>query len=93
MTATRAPKIAILGGGISGLACAYRLLGLAQKDPPGVDLTLFEAGERLGGTIETEQRDEKKAVKDSYKDYNRRVDGSIDDSERFEEAATRMTSH
>lgn len=40
-------KIAIVGGGISGLTAAYRLHRL------GVPCTLFEAGSRLGGIVET----------------------------------------
>jgi oxygen-dependent protoporphyrinogen oxidase len=43
-----APKrIAIAGGGISGLATAYQLAC------DGVEFTLFEASERLGGIVET----------------------------------------
>jgi protoporphyrinogen/coproporphyrinogen III oxidase len=43
-----APKrIAIAGGGISGLATAYQL----ARD--GVECTLFEASDRLGGIVET----------------------------------------
>ena len=43
--------IAIVGGGIAGLATAYQL----ARD--GVDFTLFEASERLGGIVETVHRD------------------------------------
>jgi protoporphyrinogen/coproporphyrinogen III oxidase len=39
--------IAIVGGGISGLATAYQLAC------DGIEFTLFEASERLGGTVET----------------------------------------
>lgn len=48
----RAKRIVIVGGGISGLAAAHRLheLGCDQ-------VTLFEAGPRLGGTIQTDRRD------------------------------------
>jgi protoporphyrinogen/coproporphyrinogen III oxidase len=43
-----APKrIAIAGGGISGLATAYQLAC------DGVEFTLFEASDRLGGIVET----------------------------------------
>ncbi len=47
-------RVAIIGGGISGLATAHRLLelGLDQSN-----ITLFEASGRLGGTIETGHRD------------------------------------
>jgi oxygen-dependent protoporphyrinogen oxidase len=43
--------VVIIGGGISGLAAAHRL-GEQQ-----VHVTLLEASPRLGGTIQTEQRD------------------------------------
>jgi protoporphyrinogen/coproporphyrinogen III oxidase len=46
-------RIAIIGGGISGLAAAHRLIEL--KNP--VQITLLEASSRLGGTIETVNRD------------------------------------
>ncbi len=41
-------SIAIVGGGISGLAAAYEL-----AHTPGIGVTLFEASDRLGGTVET----------------------------------------
>lgn len=37
------PRVAIIGGGITGLTAAYRL---SQQ---GVDVTIFEASDRLGG--------------------------------------------
>lgn len=43
-------RIAIVGGGIAGLAAAYEL---AQKDAPAVEVVLFEASPRLGGIVET----------------------------------------
>ena len=43
------PRIAIIGGGISGLAAAHRLTELL----PNASLTLFEASNRLGGVLET----------------------------------------
>jgi protoporphyrinogen/coproporphyrinogen III oxidase len=47
-----APKrIAIVGGGISGVATAYQLAC------DGVEYTLFEASDRLGGIVETVRRD------------------------------------
>src|SRR5437016_3938485 len=49
-------KIAIIGGGISGLACVYRLLELKQQSSD-FEVMLFEAGARLGGTIETQKKD------------------------------------
>ncbi len=42
-------RVAVVGGGISGLSAAYRLMELA----PQCRLTLLEAQERLGGVIHT----------------------------------------
>jgi oxygen-dependent protoporphyrinogen oxidase len=47
------PCIAIIGGGISALAAAHRLLELL----PDARLSLFEASNRLGGVLETVERD------------------------------------
>lgn len=44
-------RIAVVGGGISGLAAAHRLRQLAPK----VQLSLFEASGRLGGPLHTAQ--------------------------------------
>jgi len=44
-------RIAVVGGGISGLACAYFL----QRGAPDADITLIEQDNRLGGKILTEQ--------------------------------------
>ena len=44
-------KIAIVGGGISGLTAAYLLL----NRKPDLDVTVFEADDRPGGKIWTEQ--------------------------------------
>jgi protoporphyrinogen/coproporphyrinogen III oxidase len=46
---TTPPRIAVIGGGISGLAAAHRL----RKLLPRAELRLFEAGERLGGPLHT----------------------------------------
>ena len=45
------PQVVVIGGGISGLACAYRLWQL------GVPVTLLEADERVGGLIGTVEQD------------------------------------
>lgn len=45
------PKVAIVGAGITGLSCARHL----QK--AGVPFHLFEAEDRVGGRVRTEQRD------------------------------------
>jgi len=46
-------RVAVIGGGISGLAAAHRLTELQ----PQTQVTLFEAGSRLGGVLQTIQRD------------------------------------
>lgn len=46
-------KIVIIGGGISGLAAAHRVL----EFNPAAQVTILEASDRLGGTIQTEHRD------------------------------------
>ncbi len=51
------PKIVVIGGGISGLSCAHRLIELRNKTGKNFDILLLEAGARLGGMIETEKRD------------------------------------
>jgi protoporphyrinogen/coproporphyrinogen III oxidase len=43
-------RIAIIGGGIAGLACAYEL-ELARRAGEAVEYELFEAGSRLGGVV------------------------------------------
>jgi oxygen-dependent protoporphyrinogen oxidase len=45
------PKVVIVGGGISGLALAYRL----QSLHPALEVTVLEKGDRAGGKIWTEQ--------------------------------------
>jgi oxygen-dependent protoporphyrinogen oxidase len=50
-------RIAIVGGGIAGLSAAYQLEGLhAQNGTAHCACTLFEAGPRLGGIVETKRR-------------------------------------
>jgi protoporphyrinogen oxidase len=44
-------KLAVVGGGIAGLAAAHRAVELARERGQRLDLALFEAGDRLGGTI------------------------------------------
>lgn len=46
-------RVVIIGGGISGLAAAHRLIELN----PSLDLTLIEASARLGGTVRTDERE------------------------------------
>ena len=46
-------RVVIIGGGISGLAAAHRLL---ERDA-AIDLTLLESSSRLGGIVRTDERD------------------------------------
>jgi oxygen-dependent protoporphyrinogen oxidase len=50
-------KLAIVGGGITGLSAAHRAVELARERGIPLELTLVEARDRLGGTIETERAD------------------------------------
>ena len=50
-------RLAIVGGGISGLAAAHRAVELAREQGRALDLTLLEGADRLGGAIRTERRD------------------------------------
>jgi oxygen-dependent protoporphyrinogen oxidase len=45
------PPVVVIGGGISGLSCAYRLFQL------GVPVTVLESEERVGGLIGTVEQD------------------------------------
>ena len=46
-------SVAVIGGGISGLAAAYRLVTSGQD----LDVTLLEASDRTGGILRTEEVD------------------------------------
>jgi protoporphyrinogen/coproporphyrinogen III oxidase len=49
-------RVVVVGGGISGLAAAHRLVELS-KETQSIHVTLIEASGRLGGTIQTQYRD------------------------------------
>lgn len=49
-------RIAVIGGGIAGLAAAYEL-ALLQKSGVAIDFVLMEASSRLGGIVETVRQD------------------------------------
>ncbi|HSE95739.1 MAG TPA: protoporphyrinogen oxidase [Methylomirabilota bacterium] len=51
------PRLAVVGGGIAGLAAAHRLTEAAAVDGQPLTLTLLEASDRLGGTIRSERAD------------------------------------
>ncbi len=43
------PRVAIIGGGVTGLTVAYRL----TRTDPSIDVTVFERGSRPGGKLRT----------------------------------------
>jgi len=50
-------QVAVVGGGIAGLAAAHRLVELSREQERSVRVTLLEGGPRLGGSIGTERVD------------------------------------
>jgi oxygen-dependent protoporphyrinogen oxidase len=50
-------RVVIIGGGITGLAAAHRLLERSHESGKRVDLTVLEAGSRPGGIVQTRERD------------------------------------
>ncbi|HYE64244.1 MAG TPA: protoporphyrinogen oxidase [Pyrinomonadaceae bacterium] len=50
-------RVAIIGGGISGLAAAHRLLERSSPSGGSPEVLLLEAGPRLGGIIRTHRRE------------------------------------
>ena len=48
-------RIAVVGGGIAGLAAAHRLLELRNAQASDLEILLLEASHRLGGCIATER--------------------------------------
>lgn len=53
----RARKIAVLGGGITGLSAAFYLAKGAAERGEALELTVLEGSERLGGRVNTLRRD------------------------------------
>lgn len=48
-------RIAVVGGGLSGLAAAHRLLELSELQNRPLDLSVFEASSRTGGVMGTQR--------------------------------------
>ena len=46
-------KVTIIGAGISGLACAHRLLELSKEKGTALELNILDAGAKAGGTLST----------------------------------------
>ncbi len=57
MTASTPYRVVIIGGGITGLAAAHRLVELSRESKRPFDIKLLEASSRVGGVIETHSRD------------------------------------
>jgi oxygen-dependent protoporphyrinogen oxidase len=49
--------IVIIGGGITGLAAAHRILERNHDAGEQIEVTLLEAGSRIGGIVQTRERD------------------------------------
>ncbi len=56
MADPRARKVAVVGGGIAGLATAYELTKQAREQKLSLSVDLFESRDRLGGVILTERQ-------------------------------------
>ncbi len=50
-------RVVIIGGGITGLAAAHRLLERSHASGKQVDLVILEASGRTGGIVQTRERD------------------------------------
>lgn len=50
-------RVVIIGGGITGLAAAHRVLERSREAGQPVDLTILEGGPRVGGIVQTHERD------------------------------------
>lgn len=48
-------SVAVIGGGVSGLAVAYELMHRAERLPHDLDLRCFEASDRAGGNIRSDR--------------------------------------
>jgi cyclopropane-fatty-acyl-phospholipid synthase len=77
-----AQRIAIIGGGVSGLAAAWHLH--TQSDPNSVDVHIFESEARLGGHAHTLTLDTEKFTSREYTNGTAAV-AADDDNARDEE--------
>ncbi|HUS09649.1 MAG TPA: protoporphyrinogen oxidase, partial [Pyrinomonadaceae bacterium] len=50
-------RVVIIGGGITGLAAAHRVLELTRESSQKTALTILESSNRVGGIVETHARD------------------------------------
>jgi oxygen-dependent protoporphyrinogen oxidase len=54
---SKVPRVAVLGGGITGLAAAYRMRELATAHEIPLETVLLESSGRVGGALETIRAD------------------------------------
>ncbi len=50
-------RVVVIGGGISGLTAAHRILERSQESGHQIEVTLLEAAPSVGGIVKTEERD------------------------------------
>ena len=50
-------RVTIIGAGVSGLACAHRLLELSKGKNLPLELNILDGGEKAGGTLGTVEKD------------------------------------
>lgn len=50
-------RVVVIGGGITGLAAAHRLVERGKERALGLEVILLEASERLGGVLQTDHHD------------------------------------
>lgn len=55
VTQSVSKRIAVIGGGVSGLAAAHRLIELSDEGATRFDVTLFEASNKPGGVAGTQK--------------------------------------
>lgn len=68
------PRVAVIGGGISGLAAAHRLLELNSE----CDIHLFEADSRLGGVLQTSKTDDGYLLENSADNFITNIPYALD---------------
>ena len=88
------PKsIAIIGGGVSGLAAAWHLQ--TQSNPNSVDVHIFESASRLGGHAHTSTVDTEKITSRDYVNGSGGSDAStstsVEEEKKEEDASTKAT--
>ncbi|MHC4673384.1 MAG: protoporphyrinogen oxidase [Planctomycetota bacterium] len=56
-TVSQGKRVIVVGGGISGLAAAHRIVELTCKSERSAEVVLLEAKDRIGGSIVTHERE------------------------------------